>query len=193
MRIILVEFSWQVEEIINNNSSFNEDVIVSLDAESSYILKNNKIKYFESYQFCNHKELWAKYKEITDRTIKITKFLDEALWNTDKRYRDLNWRLFNDYHYSLKISFDQLFYYSELISKLIEKFNPSEIIVADTKKITIVEKYFLINSKISVMKYLLETLKGDFSKIKISFILQNQNKKPKFLFFINFKNLIHRK
>ena len=167
MRIILVEFPWQTEQIINYKSSFREDVIVSLDAESSYILKTNKIKYFETYQFCNHKELWLKYKEITARTIEITKVLDKALWSTDQRFKDLNWKFFNDYHYPIKISFDQLFYYSELISALIEKFNPSEIIVVDTKEI-IINNHFLIHSKISVIKYLLKTFKGSFTKIKIS-------------------------
>ena len=182
MRILLVEFSWHAQEIIKNKEYFKKDVIVSLNAEASYILKINQIPYFENYQFCNHKELWTRYKEITDRTIKITKFLDEALWNTDKRFKDLNWKFFNDYHYPLKISFDQLFYYSELISRLIEKFNPSEIIVAETKKILIGDDYFLIDSRISVIKYLLKTLKGDASKIKISFVLQNKNEKSKFLF-----------
>jgi len=190
MRIVLVEFLWQAKEIINNKSSFKEDVVVSLDAESSYLLKTNQVKYFETYHFCNHKELWAKYKEITDRTIKITKFLDEALWSVDRRYKDLNWKFFNDYHYFLKVSFDQLLYYSELISKLIEKFNPSEIIVADTEKILVIDDYFLISPNISVIKYLLKTLKEDSSKIKISYILQNKNKKSKFLFFTNFNNLI---
>ena len=111
MRIILVEFLWQTKKIISNKGFFEKDVIVSLDIESSYILKANKIPYFETYQFCNHKELWLKYKELTNRSIKITEVLDEALWNTDKRFKDLNWKFFNDYHYPLKISFDQLFYF----------------------------------------------------------------------------------
>ena len=46
MRIILVEFSWHAQEIIKNKEYFNKDVIVSLDPESSYILKINKIPYF---------------------------------------------------------------------------------------------------------------------------------------------------
>ena len=199
MRVILVEFSWQIKEIINNKESFKRDVIVSLDPESSYILKINKIPYFETYQFCNHKELWLKYKEITNRSIKITEVLDEALWNTDKRFKDLNWKLFNDYHYALKISFDQLFYYSELISKLVEKFNPSEIIVADTKKI-LIDDYFLIDTKISVIKYLLKTIENNFNKIKISFVLPDQNEKSLILFFgyfkkfgFSIKNLIKKK
>ena len=43
MRAILVEFSWHAKKIINNKESFEKDVIVSLDPESSYILKTNKI------------------------------------------------------------------------------------------------------------------------------------------------------
>ena len=47
MRIILVEFVWQTKEIINNKSSYKDDLIVSLDMESSYILKSKQIKYYE--------------------------------------------------------------------------------------------------------------------------------------------------
>ena len=184
MRVILVEFPWQVEEIIGNKDSFKKDVIVSLDAESSYLLKTNKVAYFETYQFCNYKEFWRRYKEITDRSIKIAKFLDEALWHTDKRYRDINWKFFDDHHFLLKISFDQLFYYSELISKLIKKFNPTEIIVADTNKI-LVNDNFLISSEISVIKYLLKTFEDNSVKIKVSFVSQIKNEKFIFSFFEN--------
>ena len=189
MRIILVEFSWQAKEIISNKLSYKSDVIVSLDPESSYLLKTNKISYSESYQFCNHKELWPRYKEITDHSIKITKVLDEALWNVDERFRDLDWKFFNDYHFAIKISFDQLFYYSELITKLVEKFNPSEIIVADTNKILINDE-FLINNKISVIKYLLNTTETTFTKIKIKLISPSQNGKFIFSSFNNLKGFM---
>jgi len=186
VRIILIEFPWQLKEIINNKESFKKDVIVSLDPESSYILKINKVSYFETYQFCNHKDLWLQYKEITNLSIEISKVLDEALWSVDKRFKDLNWKFFNDYHYALKISFDQLFYYAELISKLIEKFSPSEIIVPDTKKI-LINSFFVIDTKISVIQYLLETLEGSSKKIRVSYISSNQNKKS---IFFDIKNFI---
>ena len=64
MRVILVEFSWHAKKIINNKESFEKDVIVSLDPESSYMLKTNKISYFETYQFCNHKALWFKLCKV---------------------------------------------------------------------------------------------------------------------------------
>ena len=188
MRIVLVEFFWQAKEIINNKEFFIKDVIVSLDPEPSYILKINKIQYFETYQFCNHKELWSKYKDITNHTIKISKVLDEALWNEDKRFRDLNWKFFNDYHYPLKVSFDQLFYYSELISKLIEKFNPSELIIADTNKI-LINNRFVLESQMSIIKFLLKSHDGNLNNIKVSYIFPDQNKKSKNLLLNNFRKL----
>ena len=190
VRLILVEFLWHAKIIVNNKKSFEKDVIVSLDPESSYILKSNKVPYYETYQFCNQKELWFKYKEIANQSIKITETLDDALWNTDQRFKDLSWKLFNDFHFVFKISFDQLYYYSELISKLIEKFNPSEIIVADTGKI-LVDEYFLIDSKISVIQYLLKTIENTHNKIKVGFVTFHQNNKSKVLFFSEFKKKIY--
>ena len=104
MRIILVEFSWHAKEILKIKESFKKDVIVSLDAESSYILKTNKVPYFETYQFCNHNELWSKYKEVTDQTIKIAHVLDKALWDTDQRFKELNWNFFDVFHFFFMIN-----------------------------------------------------------------------------------------
>ena len=188
MKVILVEYFWQAKEIINNKESFKRDVIVSLNPESSYILKSNKVSYFETYQICNHKELWSKYKDITNHTIKISKVLDEALWHEDKRFKDLNWKFFNDYHYPMKISFDQLFYYSELISKLIEKFNPSEITIADSNKI-LINNIFQIPTQISVIKFLLKTSGDNLNNIKVNYVVPNQNKKLKDLLLNNFEKL----
>ena len=93
MRIILVEFLWQVKEIINSKNIYKKDIVVSLDPESSYNLKVNKVDYLESYQICKHKELWSKYAELTNRTIRITKILGEVLWKVDERYKNLDWNL----------------------------------------------------------------------------------------------------
>ena len=108
----------------------------------------------------------------------------------DQRFKDLSWKLFNDFHFVFKVSFDQLYYYSELISKLIEKFNPSEIIVADTGKI-LVDEYFLIDSKISVIQYLLKTIEITHNKIKVGFVTFHQNNKSKVLFFSELKKKIY--
>ena len=157
MRIILAEYAWQVSQILAKKYDYEKNVIVSLDPESSYILKKNNIPYFETYHFCKHEDLWSKYKEITDETFKITKILDDALWKTDERYKNLRWNLFDAHHYLLKISFDCLYYYAELISELIRIYKPNEILVADSKKIDI-DEFFLISINCSVLKHLLKNL-----------------------------------
>ena len=186
MRIILVEFLWHARQIASNAPFFAKDIIISLDPEISYFLKNNKISYFETYEFCNHKELWGKYKDITNQTIKIAEVLDETLWKVDERFKNLNWKLFNDYHYVFKISFDQLFYYSELITKLVEKFKPEEIVVADTGGI-VLDEYYLINSQISIIKYLLKKINNSSTAIKITFVKVNKNEISKFSILKNYK------
>ena len=175
MKIILVEFAWQVNEIVNANLNFKDCIIVSLDPESSYILKTNNIPYFETYNFCKHEDLWAKYNEIVERTFKITKILDDALWDVDKRYKDLNWKFFDDYHYNIKNVFDQLFYYAELISELIKRYDPKEILIADTSKIDFNE-YFVLSENYSLFRYLLKNFE---KKIKVSYMVSTDQKAKK--------------
>ena len=54
MRVIFIEYYWQVEEILKNKEKFINDIIISLFHETSYLLMSNKIKYFETYEFCDH-------------------------------------------------------------------------------------------------------------------------------------------
>jgi len=68
VKIIFVEFLWQVEEILKDKEKFRNDVIISLDKETSYFLMRNKIKYFETYEFCNHEQLWERYQDITKQS-----------------------------------------------------------------------------------------------------------------------------
>ena len=41
MRIILIEYTWQVSEILAKKYDYEKNIVVSLDSESSYILKKN--------------------------------------------------------------------------------------------------------------------------------------------------------
>ena len=174
MKLILVEFPWQAIKI-SENKDFHNYIIVSTDPEASYILKKNKLKYFETEEFCNHDALWSKYKDITENSLQITKILDKYLWKFDNRFKNLQWNFFNDFHYMFKISYDQLYYYIELISNLIQKYNPSEIIVADTENIKF-DKQILIDSNVSLFKFLFQNLIEDREKIKIKYLSKNSGK-----------------
>ena len=65
MRVIFIEYDWQVEEILKNKEKFIDDVIISLHHETSYLLMRNNIRYFETFEFCKHDELWKKYIDLT--------------------------------------------------------------------------------------------------------------------------------
>ena len=195
MKIIFVEFLWQVEEILKDKEKFRNDVIISLDQETSYFLMRKKIKYFETYEFCNHEQLWARYHNITKQSLKITKVLDEALWNIDSKFKKLNWKIFDDYHFFIKVSFDQLYYYAELISELVKKYKPSEFIIADSKKIEINDN-LMISSKISIFKFLLQSQLFSRDKIKVQYMQSDfkeirGNKTLKFT-FLNFSNVFNK-
>ena len=43
MRLIFVEYYWQVEEISKNKEKFINDIIISLFHETSYLLMSKKI------------------------------------------------------------------------------------------------------------------------------------------------------
>ena len=49
MRIVLIEFTWQANKIINNKEYYKNDVIVSLDPGSSYIFKVNNIFHIRKF------------------------------------------------------------------------------------------------------------------------------------------------
>jgi hypothetical protein len=171
MKIILVEFPWQAREISENRELQNY-VIVSVDPEASYILKKNKCKYYEIDEICNHEELWARYKNITESSLKITKILDKHLWNLDKRFRDLRWNFFDDFHYIFKTSYETLYYYVELISRLEKKFDPEQIILAETKDMSL-DNDMLLDPNKSLFKFLFQNLSENKSKIQIKYMKAN--------------------
>ena len=176
MRVIFIEYYWQVEEILKNKEKFINDIIISLFHETSYLLMSKKIRYFETDEFCKHNELWTKYKDITINSLNIAKVLDETLWEIDGRFRKLKWNFFDDYHYVLKVSHDQLYYYSELIYQVINKYNPSEIWVADAAEIKI-DSDCLISQNTSIFKFLLTSIESKNKKLKINYMKVINEKK----------------
>ena len=69
----------------------------------------------------------------------MCEILNDSLFKVDKRFKDLNWPIFDDLHYVLKVSYDTLYYHAELISKIIQKFDPDELIIGDNYELKIDE------------------------------------------------------
>ena len=158
MKVFLVDEIWQLDNFFSTEkNNLEKFIFVSLNPECSYFLKKKNIPFFETSDFCVHKDLWSKYYDINNLSFKLCEILNDSLFKVDKRFKDLNWHIFDDFHYILKINYDTLYYHAELISKIIQKFDPDELIIGDNYELKIDEN-FLISTDVSVSNHLLNSL-----------------------------------
>ena len=99
MKIIFVDEHWQIENI-NFNS---KDIIFSLRPDCSYLLKKKNIKFLDYSDFYNHELEYVNYDNYTETIEKIVKIIDLNFFNYSTNYKNLNWKIFNDFSYILKI------------------------------------------------------------------------------------------
>jgi hypothetical protein len=205
MRILLIEFVWQVDKIISEKKIKDFDLIISFNPETSYKLKKNLINFFESDEVINEDHLTNKYEEIANNSINLCSIIDNELQKVDLRFKKLNWKIFNDYHYCLKITYEQLIYYSEVLSVVLKKYQPKEIVLSAGSSIKFNEDK-LMSSEISILELILKSNTDNQSYPKLSIMNNedNQNLKKykdtkinilnfinnlKYLFNVNFKKI----
>ena len=87
------------------------------------------------------------YEELTLNSLKICSLIDQELFKIDNNFNQLNWKIFNDFHYCIKITYDQLIYYSELLSVIISKFPVQEIVLSESSHIIFDKKIDFIRNK----------------------------------------------
>ena len=101
MKVLLIEFVWQVEKIINDKIAKSYDLIISLDPECSYILKSNAISFKESDEILDDELIIKDYEKLSLNSLKICSLIDQELFKIDKNFNQLNWKIFNDFHYCM--------------------------------------------------------------------------------------------
>ena len=193
MKVLIIEFVWQVDKIINENIVDKYDLIISLDPESSYLLKRNSIKFLETDQIFEDENIIRNYEQLSINSLEICSLIDKELSKIDDNFKKLNWDIFNDFHYSIKITYDQLIFYSEVFSKLIDKYSLENITISENSILAFENK--LLSSEISVLEMLFKTLDLDKKKIALSTMkfnnsinikVKNNNIKSKLYNFVYF-------
>ena len=172
MKVLIIEFLWQAEKIFKENIVKKYDLIISLDPESSYFLQKKSIKYFESDQIFEDEYILRNYEKLSLNSIEICSLIDKELLKIDDNFKNLNWEIFNDFHYNIKLTYDQLIYFQEVFSKLFEKYDVKEITVCQCSILSFENRF--ISSEISVLELLLKTLDLDKKNITLS-IMQSKN------------------
>ena len=98
MKVLIIEFVWQVDKIINENIVDKYDLIISLDPESSYLLKRNSIKFLETDQIFEDENIIRNYEQLSINSLEICSLIDKELSKIDDNFKKLNWDIFNDFH-----------------------------------------------------------------------------------------------
>ena len=155
MKVLLIEFIWQVEKIIREDTINKYDLIISLDPESSYFLEKNSIKFLETDQIFEDQNILKNYEQLSLNSIEICSLIDQELANIDDNFKKFNWNIFNDFHYCIKITYDQLIYYSEVFSKLLDKYNVKNITISENSILSFENK--LLSPEISILEILFKT------------------------------------
>ena len=178
MKIIFVDEHWQVENI-NFNS---KDIIFSMRPDCSYLLKKKNVKFLDYSDFYNHKLEYVNYDNYTETIEKIVKIIDLNFFNYSTNYKNLNWKIFNDFSYILKIWYDTLFFHSKILSKIVSDFQPNEFEFSKKTDLNINREY-LIDESVNII----ELLSKYNLEIKLSYPNEKKQVEKKRNFFLFFQ------
>lgn len=133
MKAFLCEFAWQANGL--SGYAPEETVVLSATPRASQALEVAGIPYVEISNFCDHEELWPRYREFTERTFTLTQALDELLMECDPRFQNSGLKIFDGLHYILKICHDQITYCVHLLNTLFAQKKIDEVFCADNGQI----------------------------------------------------------
>ena len=121
--------------------------------------KKKEIAFYEINSFFDHKKEWAKYSELNKKIDKISERVNKIFLENFDNYKNLNWNLYKDYHYSIKIWHDTFDFHAKCLEDLIEKFQPEEMYFS-SKSEFLIDSNLLISSSTNVIEILARDLKN---------------------------------
>ncbi len=163
MNIIFIDKLWQIEQLEN----YSKKIIVSLKPNCSYILERKNIEYIDYSSLYNHQYEWKNYVNYNSNIETIVKNLGKYFFEVKSNYKFLNWNLFDDFSYIIKIWYDTLFFHSKFLEQIISKYNPDVLEFSSKTSIGINEEG-LIDDSVNIIEHLAK------SNLKIK-IVYNKN------------------
>lgn len=160
-------------------------IVISTNPITSRELIKNQIEFIDIESFYDFK---MNYLGHVKKTLSITKLIEKDFYSTYLNFNQFKWNIYDDFIYSIKICYDQLFYYTICLNKIFKTYRVSKVYVSENKKIEF-SKMFLFNKNQSILFNLLKLKK----KINIKSIDSNQeteNYKPDKFSFGLLKNKI---
>ena len=148
-----------LKKLLNKNEKL---IIVSTNYIVSNLLQKKKIKFIELVNFYNSKK---KYEDHLKESLEIPKLLKKSLFDNYKEFADIKWNIFEDFFYQIKICYDQTYYYTNCLDKLINKYKPKIIYIKHEHQLNFSDD-FLFSQNHSILYHILINQKKNF-KIKL--------------------------
>lgn len=156
---LLCQYSWQLE-ILKGESRPDRYAFVALTSEAAYAMNLRGLDFIEPRDFALNATNWKDYPSHTRRIEALSCELDAILSSTDAFFKDKDIKLFHSLSYLLKIGYEQLAWYIDIIDTLREKYGAEDFICADSDSIQ-VDEYGLFTGTSGLVKYVLEQLASE--------------------------------
>ena len=157
--IFITEFKEDIKYLKKKLLTEKKIIVISVNSNISSYLKKNKISFIELNDFWDEK---FNYETHLKKTLNITKVIKPDFLSSYSNFLKYDWNIIDDFIYPIKINYDQLFYYTFCLNKILLKYKISKVYIAYNEKI-IFSKGYQFPQNQSVLYHLLKLKK----KIKI--------------------------
>ena len=166
--IFILEFKEDINYLKKKLLSDKNIIVISTNSNISYHLTQNKISFVKLNSFWNQK---FDYLSHLKKTLRIPKIIEANFFSIFENFSKYNWNIIDDFLYPIKITYDQLFYYTFCLNKILLKYSISKVYISHNKKIMFSDEYIFSQNQ-SIIYHLLKSKK----KLRIISIKKKYNK-----------------
>jgi hypothetical protein len=153
--IFFIEFLEDIDFLKKIIKQKKKLIIISSNPNVSNELTKSNIKFYELNYFYNYK---INYPKFLKKTLSISELIKKDFFSIYKNFHRYNWNIIEDFFYPIKICYDQLFYYTYCLDKILRKYNTKDIYVR--KNNTVKFKDFIFTNNQSILYNLLNSKKN---------------------------------
>ena len=154
--IFLSEFKEDIDYLKKKLLTDKKILVISTNANTSYYLTLNKISFIRLDFFWDKK---FNYEKHLKETLTIPKILELDFFSNYKCFLQYNWNIIEDFLYPIKINYDQLYYYTYCLNKILLRYKISKFYVNYSESIKFSKNMLFLQNQI-ILYHLLKSKKN---------------------------------
>jgi len=153
--IFLLEFKEDIDYLKKKLLTDKKIIVISTNPNASYYLSLNKISFIKLSFFWDKK---FNYEKHLKKTLTIPKILESDFFSNYKCFLQYNWNVIEDFLYPIKINYDQLYYYTYCLNKILLRYKISKFYVNYNESIKFSKEYIFLQKQ-SILYHLIKSKK----------------------------------